>query len=188
MYCKKCSSSLNPIVEMLISEDLYYHGGARCRTCNYLYFPDFPRTWNAEAWIADFDQKAEVILNRAYADKQDWRREVYLVLHFLDCLDDKMVTWYISSPEFNEHQRIAEVMRSLGANKSVGTLERVVQIAAQHELTMGKFEVVGYASEFEDDAWEETTFQLSKSLDSNLCKLVYDRFMFDHDISEFAEG
>lgn len=173
---------------MLVSDDPYYRGGARCRACNYLYFPDFPTTWNAEAWIADFDQKAEVILNRAYADKQDWRREVYLILHFVDCLDDKMVTWYISSPEFDEHERLLEVMRSLGANKSVDVLVRVVQIAAQHEGPLGKFEIVGFANEFVDDAWEEVTFELSESLDFNLRKLVYDRFLRDHSISEFVDG
>jgi hypothetical protein len=49
---------------MLDSDDPYYRGGAQCRTCNYLYFPEISGTWNSEAWITDFDRKAEMILQQ----------------------------------------------------------------------------------------------------------------------------
>lgn len=50
---------------MLNSDDPYLDGRARRRTCDYLYFPEFPATWNSEAWTTDFDHKAEV-LQRAW--------------------------------------------------------------------------------------------------------------------------
>lgn len=154
MYCKNCGATLTPSVEKVISDDLYYYGGARCRSCNYLYFPDFPATWNTEAWITDFDRKAEIILQQAYPSKNDWRRDVYLTLQFVGCLDE-MVTWYFSSPEFAEHERLLGVLESLGADKSVQTLHRVIRLAAEPERVLERFGLVGDTSEMVDDAWEE---------------------------------
>lgn len=172
MFCKNCGGPLNPKLEMLNCDDAYYRGGARCRTCNYLYFPEIPGTWNSEAWITDFDHKAEVIRQRTFPRKNDWRRDVYLTLHFIDCLD--MVTWYFLSPEFDEHQRLLEILTSLRAAKSVETLHRVIQLAERPDLVLERFGLVGSTSEMVDD------------VDTDLRRRVYDRFMRDHAISEFA--
>jgi hypothetical protein len=173
--------------EMLNSDDPYYQGAARCRNCAYLYFPEIPQTWNPEAWITDFDHKAQMILQQAYPTTKDWRRDVYLALHFIDCLD-KMVTWYFSSPEFVEHEHLLELLRSLGATKSVETLQRVIRLGRRPEQVLERFGLVGDTSEMVDDAWEEITGEPLQSMDINLRKLVYDRFMRDHDIAEFAAG
>ncbi len=170
---------------MLNSPDLYYRGGARCRACNYLYFPEFLGTWNLEAWITDFDHKAEIILQRKYTKKNDWRRDVYLALNFIDYLD-KMLTWYFSSQEFDEHERLSEIFRSLNAVKSVDTLQRVVQLAYHPEQVLERFGLVGDTSEMVDDAWEEVTCEFAESMDADLRQRVYDRFMRNHDIAEFV--
>jgi len=124
---------------MVNSDDPWYRGAARCHTCNYLYFPDFPDTWNSEAWLTDFQRKAETLLRQPYARLNDWRRDVYLVLQFVGCLDT-MVTRYFSSPEFEEHERLLEILRSLGAAKSVDTLERVVRLAERPVQVLERFD------------------------------------------------
>jgi hypothetical protein len=135
--------------------------------------------------MADFSHKAELIRQQVYASANDWRRDVYLVLHFIDCLDN-MVTWYFSSPEFDEHHRLLDILASLGATKSVVTLQRVIRLARQPEQILETFGLVGDVSERVDDAWEEFTFELSKSMDIDLRKRVYERWMRDHDAAEFV--
>jgi hypothetical protein len=185
LYCKNCGGPLKPKLEMLNSDDPYYREGARCPTCNYLYFPDFPGSWNSEAWITDFDHKAEIILQRAYTSKNDWRRDVYLTLNFIDHMDN-MVTWYFSSPEFDEHEHLLEILKSLNAAKTIDTLQHVVQLARRPEQVLERFGLVGDTSERVDDAWEEVTGELAESMDADLRQRVYNRFMRDHDIADFA--
>jgi hypothetical protein len=166
LYCRNCGAALAPNLEMLNSGDPYYHGAARCRTCDYVYFPDVPGTWYSEVWITDFERKRETILQQRYDSTKDWRRDAYLVLHFIDCLE-KMVTWYFSSPEFDEHERLIEILRSLGAVKSIDTLQRVIRLARQPDQVLERFGLVGDTSEMVDDAWEEVTGELSQSMDDN---------------------
>lgn len=186
LYCKNCGGSLTPKLEILTTDDPYYLGGARCGGCNFLYFPDYPPTWNCESWRADFDRKAEVILRQEY-EKNDWRKDVYLALHFIDQLT-QMATWYFSSPEFGEHDRLLGILDSLGAAKSVDTLRRAIELAKRPEQVRERFGLLGAPSysELIDDAWEEVTGELAESLDPDLRQLVYDRFMRDHDCAEFS--
>jgi hypothetical protein len=99
-----------------------------------------------------------------------------------------MVTWYFASPEFDEHERVLEVLRSLGATRSVDTLQGVVRLARRPEQILERFGLVDATGEMADDAWEEVTGELSQSMDINLRKLIYDRFIRDHGVAEFVAG
>ena len=185
MYCRNCGGLLTPSAEFLNSSDPYYHGGARCRGCNYLYYPEVTGTWYPEAWDADYYRRADVILKQTYT-ADDPRRDAQLALHFIDCLQEKMVTWYHLSPNFNEHERLAEVLRSLGAVKTFEILERVVRMGECPDEVLERFGLVGDTSENVDDAWEAVTNELWESVDPDLRKRVYDRYMRDHDVAEFV--
>lgn len=113
---------------------------------------------------------------------------MYLALHFVDCLRTNLVTWYFSSSEFNERERLLEILRSLGATKSVDTLQVVIRLARRPEQVLERFGLVGDTSEKVDDAWEKVIDELSQSLDVNVRKLIYDRFMRDCAIAEFVSG
>lgn len=184
MFCKNCGGPLTPGAEMLNSDDPYYRGAARCPNCNFLYFPDYAGTWNPEGWMADFDRKANVILQQSY-DKNDWRRDAHLAVHFIDCLG-QMVTRYFRSSQFDEHERLLEILSSVGAVESVDTLRQIVQLARRPDQVLERFGLVGDTSENVDDAWEEVTAELERRLDPDLRERIYDRFMRGHDLAELT--
>ena len=185
MYCKNCGGHLDLRADSFLSDDPYYQGGARCANCGYLYFPAFPATWNTEKWVADFERKAELILLGHLRERETWSWDLYLLLHFIDCMRT-MVTWYFTSPEFNERERLIDLLESIGAVKSVETMFRIIDVANDPEKALLPYLVPGDRGEWLDDAWEEITEELSRSLDPNLRQLVYDRFMRDRNISEFT--
>jgi hypothetical protein len=45
MYCKKCSMQLDPEKEMIRQPESWEREGARCSSCNYLYYPEIKDTW-----------------------------------------------------------------------------------------------------------------------------------------------
>lgn len=187
MYCKNCGGDLDSRVDSFVSDDPYYQGGARCANCGYLYFPAFPATWNTEKWVADFERKAELVLLCHPSERKTWIWDVYLLLHFMDCMRT-MVTWYFTSPEFNERERLIDLLKSMDAVRSVETLFRIIDVANNPEKALDRYRVSGDHGEWLDDAWEEITEELSQCLDPNLRQLVYDRFMRERHISEFTGG
>ena len=187
MYCKNCGGQLDSRVDSFLSDDPYYQGGARCSNCGYLYFPAFPATWNTDKWVADFEHKAELILLGSSVERETWIWDVYLLLHFMDCMRT-MVTWYFTSPEFNKRDRLIELLKSMGAVRSVETMFRIIDVADNAEKALVGYRVSADHGEWLDDAWEEITEELSRSLDPNLRQLVYDQFIRDRDISEFTGG
>jgi DNA-binding ferritin-like protein len=75
----------------------------------------------------------------------------------------------------------------MDATKFFNALQSVVQLAKRPELVLKRFGLIGDTSEAVDDAWDEVTEELATSLDTDLRKLVYDKFLQDHDFAEFGE-
>lgn len=156
MFCKKCSERLVPDVDRVESDDPYYRNACRCQECGYLYYLDYPDTWNVEKWMTDLDHKAKLVLEWEYQSLTGWRRDVYLVLHFLDQL--QMVTWYFRSPEFTGHRRLDEVFEKLDANKSRVVLHEIIDLAGRQAHFLEELGLTRPLGEQEDDAWEAASW------------------------------
>ena len=166
----KCGGDLSPAEDSFHSDDPYYAGGARCRQCHYLYFPEIEQTWCEEAWHPDYVRRKKQLRAIPFGQLEGDRRRLYLAIHFINCLWS-MLTTYFDSAESQHSDELMEFFYELNADDAAGVVSKVLDIAKDPLKCLSTYDHLHYPEV--EDTWLFIGEELGNSLPTDLDAKIY---------------